>query len=102
MATREKCPVKGCLGFVEISTNGNGGVVERCSCCEKREAWRRQNLPSRMARCAVCGAEWEVKHNGRLPPACEGCKPLWTMRKARESKEKAARAPKPSVVRRIS
>lgn len=77
MTPRQKCPVKGCPGMADITTNGNGAAVDRCSCCEKRAQWERQNLPPRTARCEICGGEWKVSRKaGRLPRACDACKPL--------------------------
>lgn len=77
MSRSAKCRAKGCPGVAVIETDGRGGTVERCECCEKREAWRAKHIPtSRRYVCEICGGTIVAGRTGGAPKYCLACRPI--------------------------
>lgn len=89
MSRSVKCAVAGCPGVASIETNGAGGTVDRCPCCEKRDAWVRVNLPLRKIVCGICGGAVPSAQRGGTLRYCVACKPLVKAKERRASKQRS-------------
>ncbi len=70
---QKKCTVKGCPGVLD-----NDGS---CSCCTKRNAWIKANIPAK--KCEICTGEIS---KGKF---CQACAPLNTKANSLKAKSKA-------------
>jgi hypothetical protein len=91
-ANREKCPVDGCAGLIEFTTNGHGGLrAIPCPYCQRRAEWERRNTPVRPPKpCTICGAPVPpAEGRGSAKHRCAACEPVH--RRVKVAKEGAAK-----------